>query len=827
MEFPLCQSLPIVRILLLWPEITPFMNTRRYTAFLAACLFLLFTMPARAQQGTGTIKGHITTNDARPAAWVTVELKGSRKTVSTDEKGYFILKNIKPGTYELAVTLVGYESAIKSVVVEENKTATVDIPMSVSDLQLQEVIITSNKNAYNTRQTSSSLRLNEPLLEVPQNIQVVTGANLADQQVISMSDAAIRNVSGAVRLEHWGDMYTNITMRGSQIQAFRNGFNVVNSYWGPLTEDMSFVDHIEFVKGPAGFMLANGDPSGLYNVVTKKPTGQTKGEASFTVGSFDLYRTTLDLDGKLSKDGHLLYRLNLAAQNKKSFRDFEYNNRYSIAPVISYQIDEKTKLTAEYTLQSAKMSDVGSFYVFAPTAKGYASLPRNFTAMQPGLEPTRINDHSVTLNLQHQISPDWKLTAQVAYYNYKQIGTSLWPSQVNADGTMIRNVGIWDAKSEMTLGQFFLNGSLTTGKVAHRILGGLDMGTKEYYADWSQSHNLDTANGGEFNTLLPNYGAPANGYPVWDRSKSIEARAVAGGGTIDQRYSGVYLSDELGFLDNTVRLTLAGRYTYVKQSSWGGPAEEAKHITPRVGLSVSIDRNTSVYALYDQAFVPQTGRLSNGSTVQPITGNNTEFGIKRDWANGKWNTTLSVYRILKNNELIADPDSMPNSGYSVELGQKRAQGVEFDIRGTIVKGLSVVANYAFTESVILKVAKGVTDYKVGDVVPGFSKHTVNSWVNYKFSEGVLKGAGISAGFTWLLNRATSDFSANVTQQSLPDYFKLDGGIFWEKDKIKLTLNAFNILDKYIYSGSYYDWLNAWYWQAEAPRNVRLGISYKF
>ena len=39
---------------------------------------------------------------------------------------------------------------------------------------------------------------------------------------------------------------------------------------------MSFVDHIEFVKGPAGFMLANGDPSGLYNLVTKKPTGQTK-----------------------------------------------------------------------------------------------------------------------------------------------------------------------------------------------------------------------------------------------------------------------------------------------------------------------------------------------------------------------------------------------------------------------------------------------------------------------------------------------------------------------------------------------------------------------
>ena len=123
-------------------------------------------------------------------------------------------------------------------------------------------------------------------------------------------DGLIKNVSGAVRLEHWGDLYTNIQMRGSQIQAFRNGFNVVASYWGPLTEDMSFVDRVEFVKGPAGFMLGTGDPSGLYNVVTKKPTGENKGEVSFTAGSYDFYRGAVDIDRKLTSDGKLLFRLN-------------------------------------------------------------------------------------------------------------------------------------------------------------------------------------------------------------------------------------------------------------------------------------------------------------------------------------------------------------------------------------------------------------------------------------------------------------------------------------------------------------------------------------
>lgn len=795
----------------------------RSTTLLLVGLFLLLTVPVWAQQGTGTIKGHITTSDERPAAWVTVQLKGFKKTVSTDEKGYFLIKNVKPGNYEIAVTLVGYESAVKSVAVEANKTVILDVPMNVSNQQLQEVIVTTNKNNYNARKGSSSLRLNEPLLEVPQNIQVVTSANLADQQVISMSDGVIRNISGAVRMEHWGDLYANIHMRGSQIQAFRNGFNVVSSYWGPLTEDMSIVDHIEFVKGPAGFMLANGDPSGLYNVVTKKPTGQTKGEATFTVGSFDLYRASLDLDGKLNSNGKLLYRLNLAAQNKKSFRDYEYNNRYTFAPVISYQVDEKTKLTAEYNLQYARMSDVGSYYVFSP--KGYTTLPRDFTAMQPGLEPTTISDHSFTVNLQHDLSSDWKLTAQAAYYNYQQKGTSLWPAAVNADGKMIRSVGIWDAKSEMTLAQVFLNGNATTGSVNHRILAGLDLGNKEYFADWAQSHPLDSV-GAEFDPSAPYYGVPVNGFPVWDRSQGIETRAVLGGGTINQRYSGLYLSDELGFFDNTVRLTLAGRFTHVQQSAWGGAKEEAKRVTPRLGLSVSIDRNTSVYGLYDEAFVPQAGRIKDGSKVRPITGGNIEFGIKRDWFNGRWSTTASIYRIIKNNELTADPNEAPTSGYSVVLGQKRAEGVELDLRGTVIKGLNVVANYAYTDGKVTEATPGVS-FKVGDVVPGFSKHTVNSWLNYKVSDGVLKGAGISGGFTWLLDRATSDWSATHSNQELPNYFKLDGGLFWEKDKIKLTLNVFNILDEYLYSGSYYDWLNSYYWQSEAPRNLRLGVTYKF
>jgi iron complex outermembrane receptor protein len=63
--------------------------------------------------------------------------------------------------------------------------------------------------------------------------------------------------------------------------------------------------------------------------------------------------------------------------------------------------------------------------------------------------------------------------------------------------------------------------------------------------------------------------------------------------------------------------------------------------------------------------------------------------------------------------------------------------------------------------------------------------------------------------------------------NLPDYFRMDAGVFWEKDKMRVALNVFNVLDKYLYSGSYYDYLSAFYWQTEPPRNFRMSIGYRF
>eukprot|EP01132_Coremiostelium_polycephalum_P012808 gene12808-15658_t len=189
---------------------------------------------------------------------------------------------------------------------------------------------------------------------------------------------------------------------------------------------------------------------------------------------------------------------------------------------------------------------------------------------------------------------------------------------------------------------------------------------------------------------------------------------------------------------------------------------------------------------------------------------------------------MSFYRIVKQNELTPDPIDNPQNRYSIILGEKRVQGIEFDLRGEITRGLQLIANYAYTDGKVTKVNPSVESIKVGDVVPGYAKHTTNAWLTYTLQDGLLKGTGISSGFSWQAGRVPGSWS-RTDNKPLPDYFRLDGGLFWGNDKIKITANVFNILNKYLYDGEINNFgsIAAYSWQTEPLRNYRVGIAYKF
>jgi iron complex outermembrane receptor protein len=80
---------------------------------------------------------------------------------------------------------------------------------------------------------------------------------------------------------------------------------------------------------------------------------------------------------------------------------------------------------------------------------------------------------------------------------------------------------------------------------------------------------------------------------------------------------------------------------------------------------------------------------------------------------------------------------------------------------------------------------------------------------------------------------TSWFIFDKTENKLPDYFRLDGGVSYTNGKFGINYNVNNILSAYLYSGAQYDSEPAWgvvdrfYWDAEPKINSRITVSYKF
>ncbi|MFC0181262.1 carboxypeptidase-like regulatory domain-containing protein [Pseudarcicella hirudinis] len=242
----------------------PIPNLRSHLIY--SIFLVLSTFIANAQ---GVIKGRVTTSDGKSAEFVTLSLKGTSRGATSNEKGEYRIEKVKPGKYIIQASFIGLETKNHSVTVESGKESEQDFVLQENSQQLQEVVISANPNNYNPSNSSPSLRILTPILETPQNIQVITGKLLADQQIFDMLEGVTRNVSGATRVEHW-DNYARINMRGSQIAAFRNGMNV-QMPWGPLAEDMSMVERIEFVKRTCRIYDGQRRTQRFfYNVVTKK-----------------------------------------------------------------------------------------------------------------------------------------------------------------------------------------------------------------------------------------------------------------------------------------------------------------------------------------------------------------------------------------------------------------------------------------------------------------------------------------------------------------------------------------------------------------------------
>jgi iron complex outermembrane recepter protein len=91
-------------------------------------------------------------------------------------------------------------------------------------------------------------------------------------------------------------------------------------------------------------------------------------------------------------------------------------------------------------------------------------------------------------------------------------------------------------------------------------------------------------------------------------------------------------------------------------------------------------------------------------------------------------------------------------------------------------------------------------------------------------DGKLSGLRFSLGYQYQAGRS-SWYIFDNSENALPDYFRLDGGISYQTAKFDVIFNVNNIANKYLYSGAPYGMM--FYWQTEPGINSRLSVFYKF
>ena len=93
----------------------------------------------------GFVTGNVTTTDKKPAAYVSIVLKGTNKYSITDENGNFALNNIKAGLYTLEISMVGLKAIDKPVEVKNDRETTIAITLDEDAQQLAAVTIVARK----------------------------------------------------------------------------------------------------------------------------------------------------------------------------------------------------------------------------------------------------------------------------------------------------------------------------------------------------------------------------------------------------------------------------------------------------------------------------------------------------------------------------------------------------------------------------------------------------------------------------------------------------------------------------------------------------------
>lgn len=659
------------------------------------------------------------------------------------------------------------------------------------------------KNAVS--KTNSALKVNADQKDIPQIVNVVPQEVLKDQGVTSMQ-AALQNVAG-IGFSVGDGQRDQIHIRGfnAMYDNYVDGFRDDVMYY----RDLSNVDSIEVLKGPASVLYGRGSAGGLINRITKKPDSQRIHELTVMLDSFGKKRSSIDVNEAISDT--LKMRLTGAVENSEGYRDQSFVKRQVISPSILWDISSKTKLLlqADY-LHDNRLTDQGA-PLDPKTGRPIRIDRKIFIGAANGNEVGSSDSEvkSGTLTLTHDFNDELKYKGTIRTYSSsadRQFATTTLPTGTSSTYTLAQDRRIYNDQGWSTTQEISFN--FFTGIIKHSALLGLEV---------NNQHKEDLVFRSSNSSIKFTKDSIVN--PYWVPISIAKASTINNNNSTTKA---IYLQDVVD-LSNEFKMVVGARYDHLEQyrsslkvaSNTQSVLNRIDHpISPRIGFVYEPTQDLSIYASYNKSFQPISDALvtyTNSDQFKPTKTVSYETGVKWD-ITPDYNMTAALFQTTQNNIL---QDDGTGSGNATIAGTQRTRGFELTGTGNITPNVSILAGYSLLDGKMIK--SQLADVPKGNIAPLTPKHTLNVWLKYNVN---------SAWYVALGARAqTEQYAAPDNKMELPGYAVINLATGYHKDKYDINVNLNNIFDTYYFiSAKGLSNRNA---MTGDPINAQITLKYKF
>ena len=288
---------------------------------------LLFLGIASIKGQTNSISGKVSSN-GEVLPFVNVYLKKTKQGTSTNENGFFELKNIPNGTYTIVASSIGFKFKSKKITLTGNQKIVKNFNLKVNDA-LEEIVIsgtlrpvTKSNSPVPVEVYSKTFFRKNPTPSIFESLQNVNGVRpQLNCSVCNTGDIHINGLEGS---------YTFVLIDGMPIVS---GLSTV---YGLTGIPQALIERVEIVKGPASTLYGSEAVGGIINVITKKPANAPLLSTDTFVSSWGEVNLDVGLRYNASEKVQGLLGLNYfnfqnrIDNNNDNFTDLTLQNRISI-----------------------------------------------------------------------------------------------------------------------------------------------------------------------------------------------------------------------------------------------------------------------------------------------------------------------------------------------------------------------------------------------------------------------------------------------------------------------------------------------------------------